>query len=190
MHASNAVCVGARGACRGAVALDALVTEAVWLPLEACARLASHLLGGCAAATQRAFASAGDALLTLDDADEMLRLQQRQADLRNVEAALARLCPEDPRRSERFELYAGGLELANGFGELTDVEEQRQRFARDFSTRSQRGLAGYNVHEEFFEALARVDGAAGIALGIDRLLMLTLEVDDIESTQALPWSST
>ena len=65
MHASHAVCVGARGACRGAVALDVLVTEAVWLPLEACARLASHLLGGCAAATQRAFASAGDALLRL-----------------------------------------------------------------------------------------------------------------------------
>ncbi|EOD05498.1 hypothetical protein EMIHUDRAFT_199291 [Emiliania huxleyi CCMP1516] len=65
VHASHAVCVGARGACRGAVALDALVTEAVWLPLEACARLASHLLGGCAAATQRAFASAGDALLRL-----------------------------------------------------------------------------------------------------------------------------
>ncbi|MGD9537997.1 MAG: EF-P lysine aminoacylase EpmA [Alphaproteobacteria bacterium] len=88
-------------------------------------------------------------------------------------AALARLKPDDPRVAERFELYACGLELANGFAELTDAAEQRRRFERDMERKEALYGTRYPIDEDFIAALAHgMPEAAGIALGFDRLVML------------------
>ena len=88
--------------------------------------------------------------------------------------SLARSKEGNPRLAERFELYINGIELANGFSELTDSQEQRQRFEQELSMmeegRRQRAL----MPERFLEDLAGLDRAAGIALGVDRLLMLLM----------------
>lgn len=97
-------------------------------------------------------------------------------------AALARLKPEDPSVAERFELYAGGLELANGFSELTDPAEQRARFEEANRRRSRAGLAPLPLPGPFLDELACMPAAAGIALGIDRLVMLLCgagRIDDV-----------
>ncbi len=87
-------------------------------------------------------------------------------------AALARLAPDDPRVAERFEAYADGLELANGFGELVDPAEQRVRFECELAARRQRGLPTYPIDERFLDALGEgIPPAAGVALGFDRLVM-------------------
>jgi lysyl-tRNA synthetase class 2 len=83
-------------------------------------------------------------------------------------AALARPKPGDPRVVERFELYAGGLELANAFGELTDPVEQRRRFEDEARVRAARGKAVYPIDEALLAALSRMPPTAGIALGFDR----------------------
>lgn len=88
------------------------------------------------------------------------------------EAALARRCPDDPRVSERFELYACGVELANGFGELTDPVEQRARFLAEMDEKSRIYGERYPLDEDFLTALAHMPPASGIALGFDRLVML------------------
>jgi lysyl-tRNA synthetase class 2 len=93
--------------------------------------------------------------------------------------ALAREKPSDPRVVERFEVYAGGLELCNAFGELVDVAEQRRRLEHDLTERRRRGLAEYPVDEKFLAALADMPPSAGIALGIDRLAMLLFGSTDI-----------
>lgn len=88
-------------------------------------------------------------------------------------ASLARLMPHDPTVADRFELYAGGLELANGFGELLDAELQRKRSLADLEERRHRGLPLYPLDERFLEALAEgCPPVSGVALGIDRLIML------------------
>jgi elongation factor P--(R)-beta-lysine ligase len=90
-------------------------------------------------------------------------------------AALARIHPGDPTTADRFEAYADGLELCNGFGELTDPVEQRRRFEADLAARAMQGRPAYPIDERFLAALA--DGlppSAGNALGIDRMLMLLL----------------
>jgi len=86
--------------------------------------------------------------------------------------ALARVKAEDPGVAERFELYIGGMELANAFSELTDVVEQRRRFEQACDERRQRGCAVYPLPEPFLAALSGMPSAAGIALGLDRLAML------------------
>lgn len=102
-------------------------------------------------------------------------------------ASLARLCPDDERYAERFEVYAAGLELCNGFGELTCPVEQRARFERDREERRARGLEVYPLDERFLEALgAGMPPSAGNALGFDRLLALSLGTDDIHELQAFP----
>jgi lysyl-tRNA synthetase class 2 len=88
------------------------------------------------------------------------------------EAALARRKPADPRVAERFEVYACGVELANGFGELTDAAEQRRRFAAAMDEKERRYGERYPLDEEFLAAVAAMPEASGVALGFDRLVML------------------
>ncbi|ALS99845.1 elongation factor P--(R)-beta-lysine ligase [Lacimicrobium alkaliphilum] len=91
------------------------------------------------------------------------------------QAALARLSPEDERVAERFELYYQGLELANGFHELTDADEQRRRFEQDNLKRWQTGKPEKPVDANLLAALEHgLPPCAGVALGIDRLVMLAL----------------
>ncbi len=89
-----------------------------------------------------------------------------------AEAALARPTRGDPRTAERFELYACGVELANGFGELTDAALQRTRLMAEMDERQRRYGERYPLDEEFLAALAIMPEASGIALGFDRLVML------------------
>lgn len=97
-----------------------------------------------------------------------------------AEAALARRVPGDPRLAERFELYACGVELANGFGELTDPEEQRRRFTAEMDEKERVHGHRYPLDEDFLAALARMPPASGIALGFDRLVMLATGAPRIE----------
>src|SRR5579863_1824493 len=88
------------------------------------------------------------------------------------EAALARVSASDPRVTERFEIYACGVELANGFGELTDAPEQRRRFELAMDEKQRRYGERYPIDEDFLAALANMPEASGVALGFDRLVML------------------
>ncbi|MDJ0761855.1 MAG: EF-P lysine aminoacylase EpmA [Myxococcota bacterium] len=102
-------------------------------------------------------------------------------------AALARLDPADPARAERFELYAGGLELANGFTELVDFSEQRCRFEAEARTRAEAGKTVYPFDTRFLGALELgIDACAGIALGLDRLIMLLTGAATIDEVVAFP----
>lgn len=95
-------------------------------------------------------------------------------------AVLARKSPDDARVAQRFELYIDGVELANGFQELTDPQEQRERFEEDLETRRERGLPEVPMPERFLEALERgMPASSGVAVGVDRLLMLSAGVADI-----------
>jgi lysyl-tRNA synthetase class 2 len=82
--------------------------------------------------------------------------------------------------AERFELYIGGLELANGFSELTDAVEQRQRFIQAQKLRAKQNYAAYPLPEKFLTSMADLPASAGIALGIDRLAMLFAGVSGID----------
>jgi elongation factor P--(R)-beta-lysine ligase len=98
------------------------------------------------------------------------------------EAALARATARDPRVAERFELYACGVELANGFGELTDPAEQRRRFEAEMTEKARVHGERYPVDEEFLSALSLMPEACGVAVGFDRLVMLALgapRIDDV-----------
>jgi elongation factor P--(R)-beta-lysine ligase len=88
------------------------------------------------------------------------------------EAALARAKPSDPRVAERFEIYACGVELANGFGELTDAGELRHRFTLAMDEKQRRYGERYPLDEDFLDAVAHMPQASGVALGFDRLVML------------------
>src|SRR6202047_677920 len=88
------------------------------------------------------------------------------------EAALARAKRSDPRVAARFEVYACGVELANGFGELTDAREQRHRFMQAMDEKQRRYGERYPLDEDFLAAMAQMPEASGIALGFDRLVML------------------
>ncbi|MER9584788.1 EF-P lysine aminoacylase EpmA [Mesorhizobium sp. M0047] len=97
-----------------------------------------------------------------------------------AEAALARPSPIDPRVAQRFELYCCGVELANGFGELTDAEEQRRRFVIEMDEKQRIYGERYPLDEDFLAALAIMPQASGIALGFDRLAMLATGAQKIE----------
>ncbi len=86
-------------------------------------------------------------------------------------ASLARLHPDNPALAERFELYIGGIELANGFSELTDPHEQKLRFAREIETARKQGDF-LEMPVVFLDALDALPPSAGVAMGVDRLLML------------------
>jgi len=98
------------------------------------------------------------------------------------EAALARAKASDPRVAERFEVYACGVELANGFGELTDAREQRHRFTLAMDEKQRRYGERYPLDEDFLDAVAKMPEASGVALGFDRLVMLAsgaLRIDQV-----------
>jgi lysyl-tRNA synthetase class 2 len=101
------------------------------------------------------------------------------------EASLARKKPGDPRLAERVELFVAGVELANGFSELIDPEEQRQRFVETNERREARGAKAHPLPQKFLAFLADVPPSAGIALGIDRLVMLLANTTHIDEVVAL-----
>jgi len=94
------------------------------------------------------------------------------------------LSPIDPTVAERFELYVAGLELANGFSELVDPEEQRARFRIEQETILLQGCTHGPLPEPFLAALKTMPPAAGIALGVDRLAMLFADTDSIDQVVA------
>ena len=98
--------------------------------------------------------------------------------------ALARLKPQDPFLAERFELYIAGIELCNGFSELTDAAEQRKRFEEELLLRQSLNKSPRPMPEKFLQALADMPDAAGNALGIDRLVMLFADTDKIDDVVA------
>jgi len=97
-----------------------------------------------------------------------------------VLGALARVKKKDPGVAERFELYMGGLELANAFSELTDAAEQRARFEEEQKNRSVSGKAPYPMPEKFLSELTNMPESSGIALGVDRLAMIFTNSESID----------
>ena len=106
------------------------------------------------------------------------------------QAALAKIRsePQTPPVAERFELFLNGMELANGFHELNDAEQQRRRFNNDNQQRHLLGLAEMPVDEHLLAALTKLPDCAGVALGLDRLLMLAVGATDIADVIAFPWT--
>jgi lysyl-tRNA synthetase class 2 len=102
------------------------------------------------------------------------------------QAALARRSPRDPRVAERFELYVCGVELANGFGELTDPVEQRLRLEHEMAEKERIYGERYPLDEDFLAALAGMPEACGIALGLDRLVMLATGATRIDQVLWAP----
>ncbi len=102
------------------------------------------------------------------------------------QAALARVDPTEPRAAQRFELYLSGIELANGFHELADAREQRERFEQDQRVRQRRGLEIAPLDEQLLGALAAgLPDCSGVALGFDRLVMLA--VDAVRIDEVIPF---
>jgi len=97
------------------------------------------------------------------------------------QAALARISPEDSRVAERFEVYFQGVELANGFHELSDAQEQLLRFQEDNRGRVLKGLEQMPIDDNFIASLTRLPDCAGVALGIDRLVMLATGQSHIDN---------
>jgi lysyl-tRNA synthetase class 2 len=104
------------------------------------------------------------------------------------EAALARLSPKDKRVAERFELYVCGVELANGFGELIDAKEQRERFIEAMNVKERLYGERYPLDEDFLAALAHMPPASGAALGFDRLVMLATGASSIDQVIWTPFA--
>ncbi len=99
-------------------------------------------------------------------------------------AALARLTPSSHNFAERTELYIAGMELANGFTELTAPEEQKKRFIKENQIRRQRGEPALPMPDKFLADLSEMPEAAGMALGVDRLVMLFCNTDCIDDVVA------
>ena len=92
----------------------------------------------------------------------------------------------DPRLAQRFELYACGVELANGFAEITDAAEQRRRFEQAMTERQRRYGEQYPIDDDFLAALDQMPPASGIAMGFDRLVMLMTGATRIEQVLWAP----
>lgn len=105
------------------------------------------------------------------------------------QATLSRINKDDPRVCDRFEVYARGMELANGFYELANAKEQRERFEAEVIDRQQFGSATLEIDENFIAALEHgLPDCAGVALGVDRLLMLALDAESIEEVISFPFA--
>jgi len=105
------------------------------------------------------------------------------------QAALARIRPGSPPKAERFELYLGRTELANGYQELTDSDEQRLRFDTENAQREKRGEAKCETDHHLIAALEHgLPECAGVALGVDRLLMSLCDAETISDVTAFPFS--
>ncbi len=105
-----------------------------------------------------------------------------------TQCALARIRHDATPVAERFEVYLGARELANGYHELNDPAEQRQRFERDHSVRAERGLVLPDIDERLIESLAQLPDCAGVAMGVDRLLMCLLGVSDLREILAFDFA--
>lgn len=106
------------------------------------------------------------------------------------QAALSKISP-DGTYAERFESYADGLEMSNGFAELTNPEEQRSRFEKDIESRRAQGKTTFEMDEDFLESLGKINKSVyGNSIGIDRLVMLKYGVGDIRDIQIFPYAIT
>ncbi len=101
-------------------------------------------------------------------------------------ASLARLKPGDPGVAERVELYARGVELGNGFSELTDAVEQRKRLVEEQALRRAQGRPAFDLDERFLAALPKMPPSGGIAVGLDRVLMLMREATKLADVLLFP----
>lgn len=101
-------------------------------------------------------------------------------------AALSQLRNSDPRYAERFEFYIGGLELGNGYGELTDFKEQKKRLKSDLRERKKLGMKVFDYDRGFIEAVGKMPPTAGIAIGVDRLIMLFGNLKSISEAISFP----
>jgi len=104
-----------------------------------------------------------------------------------TQCALAKIRAGDPPLAERFELYLGQHEVANGYHELNDADEQRMRFERDQMIRRERGLHDMPIDHRLLATLDAMPDAAGVALGIERLLMCLADTDAIADVLAIPF---
>jgi elongation factor P--(R)-beta-lysine ligase len=104
------------------------------------------------------------------------------------QCALARIRPDDPPVAKRFEAYVGPYEVANGYHELNDATEQRERFERDNAKRRARGVAEMPIDENLLAVLDAMPDCAGVALGVERLLMVLARTDGIADVLAFPFS--
>ncbi|TPG05953.1 EF-P lysine aminoacylase GenX [Rhodanobacter glycinis] len=105
-----------------------------------------------------------------------------------TQCALARIRPGEPPLAERFELYLGRYELANGYHELNDAAEQRGRFERDNALRRRRGLREIPIDERLLDVLDALPDCAGVALGVERLLMCLAGTDGIADVLTFPFN--
>jgi len=133
-----------------------------------------------------------------DDRDSLLQLLMSQHvepnlthtfiyDFPASQAALARIRPGNPPVAERVEVYINGMELANGFYELTDAHEQKQRFLNDLEQRKKLGYPAVPHDEHLIAALAHgLPNCSGIALGIDRLIMIAAKTNNIADVLSFP----
>ncbi|MBL6969628.1 MAG: EF-P lysine aminoacylase GenX [Gammaproteobacteria bacterium] len=106
------------------------------------------------------------------------------------QAALARISPDDPRVAERFELMLNGIEIANGFRELTDAAEQRKRFERELGMRAEDGMDIVPIDMKFLAAME--DGlpeCSGVAVGVERLMMVSMGKEHISEVMPFPYQS-
>ena len=99
-------------------------------------------------------------------------------------ASLAKLKPENPEYAQRFEFYIAGIELANGFTELIDPVEQKLRFEKENHIRLLKNMQPFSMTDKFLKDLETIPECAGIALGIDRLVMIFCNTDSIDDVVA------
>jgi lysyl-tRNA synthetase class 2 len=124
-----------------------------------------------------------------NEVEPKLRASHRPAfvyDYPVSQAALARKCPGDLRFAERWEVFLAGIELGNCFSELTDPIEQRKRFETEMAQRRAQGKAQYPIDEELLKVLGKMPECAGIAVGVDRLVMLAADAETIGETLFFP----